>query len=361
MRDEGRAMNDASDPRAVPDDRARDADVLAAYFAASGGGPTAGPARTAAGFDADAPRPETRAAILAAAARAVQARPVAVGATAAPRGAPTRFRYRAPLALAASLLVGTVAWQLAAQFDEQPAPGDSTATAPAVTAAATPAPGPSSIAVSPPEAAPPSPSAPAASTAASSPTNADAATASPQPHAAPVAAEKAVAARSAEAVAPAPASRADATAPPAAGPVPAPARPAPQSAPAPPAPSTTPAAPIPGAVAPSPASGAASALTESAVPALRARPPAAIGAAESKPASDPAAVPSREEQVRTQPVERRLFNEAPPVRPLPAWLERIAELRRAGRDAEAEVELQALRRAYPQAQIPPELLAPQPR
>ncbi len=72
-------------------------------------------------------------------------------------------------------------------------------------------------------------------------------------------------------------------------------------------------------------------------------------------------MPSREEQVRTQPVERRLFNETPPVRPLPAWLERIAELRRAGRDAEAEVELQALRRAYPQAQIPPELLAPQPR
>ncbi|MDZ7651534.1 MAG: hypothetical protein U5L03_02640 [Burkholderiaceae bacterium] len=65
--------------------------------------------------------------------------------------------------------------------------------------------------------------------------------------------------------------------------------------------------------------------------------------------------------MRTQPVERRLFGEEPPPRPLPLWLERIAELRRAGRDAEAEVELQALRRAYPQAQIPPALLAPLPR
>jgi hypothetical protein len=68
-----------------------------------------------------------------------------------------------------------------------------------------------------------------------------------------------------------------------------------------------------------------------------------------------------EEQVRTQPVERRLYTEEPTPRPLAAWLERIAELRRAGRDAEADAELQALRRAYPQAQIPPALLKPPPR
>jgi hypothetical protein len=74
----------------------------------------------------------------------------------------------------------------------------------------------------------------------------------------------------------------------------------------------------------------------------------------------PAPAPA-EQQVRTQPVDRRLFAEDPAPRPLAAWLERIAELRRAGRDAEAEAELQALRRSYPQAEIPPALAKPLPR
>jgi hypothetical protein len=78
--------------------------------------------------------------------------------------------------------------------------------------------------------------------------------------------------------------------------------------------------------------------------------------------TDPAGAPARaEEQVRTQPVDRRLYSDEPPLRPLASWLERIAELRRAGRDAEAEAELQALRRAYPQAEIPAALLKPAPR
>jgi hypothetical protein len=83
--------------------------------------------------------------------------------------------------------------------------------------------------------------------------------------------------------------------------------------------------------------------------------------ARSQPRADAADSTSKEEQVRTQPVDRRLFSEEPPPRPLTAWLERIAELRRMGRDAEAEAELQALRRAYPQAEIPPALLKPMSR
>lgn len=351
-------MNDASDPRAVPDDREHGADVLAAYraanAAASGGAPAAEPAPTTAGSDADAPRPETRAAILAAAARAVQARPVAVGANPAPRGTPARFRYRAPLALAASLLVGTVAWQLAAQFDAAPAPAaipdqataqapTPSATSPAVSAsdaARSAQAGAASPAAEPLPGAAGTAALPTAPTAARAPANADVAAAARPATASTEVAEKSVAVRSAEApasAAPKPegsyetphatssVSRTDGQA---------------RDTASPPAPTVAPAA-----------------------PALRMQPPKAAGPAESTArASEAGSAPARaEEQVRTQPVERRLFNEAPPVRPLPAWLERIAELRRAGRDAEAEVELQALRRTYPQAQVPPELLAPQPR
>lgn len=59
--------------------------------------------------------------------------------------------------------------------------------------------------------------------------------------------------------------------------------------------------------------------------------------------------------MRTQPVERRRFDE--PLA-LDAWLKQIGELRAAGRNAEAAVELERLRRAYPQAEIPPALLKP---
>lgn len=63
-----------------------------------------------------------------------------------------------------------------------------------------------------------------------------------------------------------------------------------------------------------------------------------------------------EEQVRTQPVDRRRFDEDTAPRPLAAWLAQVIELRAAGRDAEADRELQALRKQYPQAQIPPAAL-----
>lgn len=68
-----------------------------------------------------------------------------------------------------------------------------------------------------------------------------------------------------------------------------------------------------------------------------------------------------EEQVRTQPVERRIFDEGAPPRPLHEWIEHIGRLRDARRDAEADAELQALRRAYPDAEVPPALLKPLPR
>jgi hypothetical protein len=116
------------------------------------------------------------------------------------------------------------------------------------------------------------------------------------------------------------------------------------------------AATAPGRPAAAPVSAESTAPTEPAAPRASER-----TEARSQPRADAAASTPKEELVRTQPVDRRLFSEEPPPRPLPAWLERIAELRRMGRDAEAEVELQALRRAYPQAEIPPVLLKPTPR
>lgn len=92
-------------------------------------------------------------------------------------------------------------------------------------------------------------------------------------------------------------------------------------------------------------------------------PPPPPPPSDASPAAAPAAVapapmrsaPRAEEQVRTQPVERRRFDEP---RPLEPWLRQIAELRAAGRHAEADEELARLRRAYPEAVIPPALQPP---
>ncbi|MFN9391040.1 MAG: hypothetical protein ACK6DF_16185, partial [Betaproteobacteria bacterium] len=78
------------------------ADVLSAYRTAS-----------AEADDSEAPRAETRAAILAAAAPAVAARPQTVGGSGSGRGpAGARVVRKGPLSLAASQMSGLWVWQL---------------------------------------------------------------------------------------------------------------------------------------------------------------------------------------------------------------------------------------------------------
>jgi ribonuclease E len=321
--------------------------------------------RDAAAQAGEAPRAETRAAILAAAARQVQARPQPVG-----RAAPLT-RYRAPLALAASLLVGTIAWQLSAQFDE-PALTDTVQEAPATAPAGAPsgavtAPASEAAAVPPPPAAARSEEAPRE--------RADEAQ-----RAAPVAPSVDEAARRAAQGAAASAALAPATPPARPGdhdmaskptseeraavsppPTKAPATASDRSPPAPPqvaAPSAAPSTAPAGASNESAAAAAAPAPPQSAPPrpaALRMAPaPSAppVGGATSESLPAKAAPAPAEEQVRIQPVERRRFNEDAAPRPLEAWLAQVIELRAAGRDADADRELQALRKHYPQAQIP---------
>jgi hypothetical protein len=332
--------------------------------------------RDAAAQAGEAPRADTRAAILAAAARQVQARPQPVG-----RAAPLT-RYRAPLALAASLLVGTIAWQLSAQFDEPAIGTDTVQEAPAA-APATSAPPPAPAAPAAEAAAVPSPSI-ARSEAAPGERVAEPRGDVPAAAVPPAvgAAERSVAQgalrpkATAPAVVSAPPGDHDMASKPARdereAPPPSPSTPSspPPSAPptsAPPvapAPAPAPAAADsaapspPAAVAPPAAAGANRAGTVTAPPALPpsgpmrfAPPPAASGVtAESQRAKTER--PPAEEQVRIQPVERRRFAEDPAPRPLAAWIALVTELRAAGRDAEADRELQALRKHYPQAQIP---------
>lgn len=279
------------------------ADVLAAYRAARDVVP-----------EGEAPRVETRAAILAAAARAVDARPQSVGSDAVVRPSGARSGLRLPLALAASLLVGTVAWQLAAQFDASP-PTEQIARAPA-------APPPLSLESS---AAPP----PIAPTAApwSAPT--------PSPVAEPL---------------------------------------------SPPAPARTPSAPPATAetraAAVAPGTAEATATARSSAPRLafaEDRSTAARRATGSEASARIGASPAASASVvdsalrRADPPglgqssERRGNVADPPPRTAAAWLDRIAELRRDGRDADADAEIRALRLAYPEVQIPPALLLPLPR
>ena len=313
------------------------ADVLAAYRAARDVVP-----------EGEAPRVETRAAILAAAARAVDARPQSVGSDAVVRPSGARSGLRLPLALAASLLVGTVAWQLAAQFDASP-PTEQIARAPA-------APPPLSLESS---AAPP----PIAPTAAprSAPT--------PSPVAEPLSP-------------PAPART------PSASSLPAPAEPtgAPHLARAVPdenaaptaasAPSAPPATAETRAAAVAPGTAEATATARSSAPRLafaedrssaarRANGSEASARIGASPAASASAVDSALRRADPpglgQSSERRGNVADPPPRTAAAWLDRIAELRRDGRDADADAEIRALRLAYPEVQIPPALLLPLPR
>ena len=326
--------------------------------------------RDAAAQAGEAPRADTRAAILAAAARPVQARPQPVG-----RAAPLT-RYRAPLALAASLLVGTIAWQLSAQFDEPVIGADTVQEAPAASTAAAPS---AAATVPAPEAAAVPPPAAARSEEAARERAIEA------QRAAPVAPPADSAARSTAQSAPQPAAVAPAAPPmrpgdrdmtskptrddraavPAAPPAPAPATP-PAPAPAaisdspPPAPPKVPAVPAAPSSARSESAAAAAAAVATPAPsrpaALRTAPvpgaPPAVGGATSESLRAKSEPAPAEEQVRIQPVERRRFNEDPAPRPLVTWIALVTELRAAGRDAEADRELQALRKHYPQAQIP---------
>lgn len=315
------------------------ADVLAAYRAARDVVP-----------EGEAPRAETRAAILAAAARAVDARPQLVGVDAVVRPAGARYGLRLPLALAlaASLLVGTVAWQLAAQFDAAP-PTEQIARAPA-------APPPLSLESS---AAPP-PIAPTAAPRSAS---------TPSPVSAPVSP-------------PAPARTPSASSLPApAEPTGAPhlARAVPEENAAPTAASTPSAPPATAqarAAAVAPGTAEAAATSRSSAPRLalaedrstaarRANGSEASARMDASPAASASAVDSAPRRADPpglrQSSERRGNVADPPPRTAAAWLDRIAELRRDGRDADADAEIRALRLAYPEAQIPPGLLLPLPR
>jgi hypothetical protein len=93
-------------------------------------------------------------------------------------------------------------------------------------------------------------------------------------------------------------------------------------------------------------------------------PPAASAAA--TPAAeatlaDSAVLNDADKSARRKSSEVRNSFAAPPPQTPEAWLERIAELRRSGRDDDAETEIRALRLAYPQVRIPPALLSPGPR
>ena len=261
------------------------ADVLAAYRAARDVVP-----------EGEVPRAETRAAVLAAAARAIDARPQLVGSDGVVRRSGSRYGLRLPLALAASLLVGTVAWQLAAQFDASPS-SEQVASAPVALPASS------------------------AESRAASTTNAS----------------------------PAAAARSASTSSPVAEPL------------SPPAPARTPlASPPPAPTEPTGVPPLARAASDE-----NAAPRAASARMDASPAASASTVDSAPRRADPpglkQSSERRSNVADPPARTVGAWLERIAELRRGGRDADADAEIRALRLAYPEAQIPPALLLPLPR
>jgi hypothetical protein len=100
-------------------------------------------------------------------------------------------------------------------------------------------------------------------------------------------------------------------------------------------------------------------------------PPAPLAQAQGAPAPKPAAPPAApaavaptEQQVKARPVQRTaptadaVFPAAAPLSSEEAtrWITRIVELRRAGRDAEADAELKALRERAPTLTLPPEAL-----
>ncbi len=287
-----------------PDDRR----VLQAYRAAS------------AALD-EAPAEDTRAAILAAAARATAAQPQ-------PLGRPSRWRL--PLAAAASALVGTIAVLLATQVERQ-APAEQSETIAAA------------------------PAAPDAKVAADAVARDEAEPASPP---AARAAPTAVVRPKAQAKPQQDRESAPTTAAPAAAP-PAPAAAEPPAQPVPPAPAVAgrdaalrDAAPVTTAKVEEPKDGVRQPAASSASPdagtaregeAQRAQPgattagrPSARAAGEARADSALAASPWR----------------ATPE----AWIERIVRLRGEGRHREADTELAALRERHPGVRVPPAAL-----
>lgn len=264
------------------------------------------------------PGAAARASILAAAAREVRARPVDAA------SAHVRHRPRWPLAAAAAVMLSTLAVMLAIRTDEEM-----------------------------PQFSPPHESAaraePASPIASPSPSPLEKQRQADQQVAEKTRVDKAQpAARSVEPVPPAPReSDGAADKPTAARSSPANAFPETQgSAAAPPAPAAPPAEPkVPAASAK-----------------LRAN-EAEAGLAAQAPAQDRAGNDSRRDAARsTAPApsvaqsERAEATDA--TESASAWLDRIIKLRREGRAAEAELELERFRKRYPQVQVPAEALAP---
>ncbi len=118
--------------------------------------------------------------------------------------------------------------------------------------------------------------------------------------------------------------------------------PAGPSAPAPPV--AAPAAPVPGAALP-PASAPVG-TTFAPDPASRRGEPL-------RAAPGVSGLSKEEAERAASPAEKRRMQDAEPPEP---WLERIAELRRQGRDAEADAAWAAFRRAYPGYRVPAGML-----
>jgi hypothetical protein len=327
--------------------------------------------------DDEVPSPAVRAAVLAAAARQVNARPQGVGA---------KPRWRAPLAAAASVLVGTLAVVLAMRHD---APANKTI----VTTESAPAPATSATPATPGMAPPLATHSTQAPAVASAREQIAQAPAGPPSAAPPAPSAPSVGAASMESTGPAASS--SAAIPGAAPAVPAPAAPASPAAPAAPsaqadvqreqrdqraerrdlAPAAPPmlaqaprskdeaAADVTAAAAAKPPTLGSNAMTKERAPAPAARTQGEAGVpAASSAASGPAPT---EQQVRARPVQRTApMNDTAAPAALPAlpaeeasrWITRIVELRRAGRQAEADAELKALRERAPTLAIPPEAL-----
>jgi hypothetical protein len=306
-------MSGGTEHPAVPLASADEQRVLAAYRAAS------------AALD-EAPSADTRAAIVAAAARAAGSRPRPIG---QPR------RWRLPLAAAASVLVGTIALLIATQVEQPPAGGEADAVADAVPR--TPAPAAPEVAAASgqnqaaapqtPRVEPPAPTAPSAG----APAAAKAA-----PSGAALSGRRAL--------------------------------PQPGSPPTPPAPRTVDAFPAaaptaggaPATAAPGQALGStAESLAGAGQPRPAPPPPPADarGAAPAPAVAAPAPARLSSELRRDSAAE----TEAPWRSRTETWIERIVKLRAEDRHAEADAELAALRARHPDLRLPASVLPPEPR
>ncbi len=356
--------------------------------------------RRASAAAGEAPGPEVRAAVLAAAARAVDARPQyaaaaaraaapAAAAPAAPAGGAdivSRMPHRrVPLAIAATLVLSSIAVLLATRVEEQDrtereqAMSEAQIAATPVPAAPTMAPqGQAAPDQAPVAAAAPDldradhakaaasdeskrelsrsrASAPAAAPSAAMPAPPMPAAASPAPAAAKMQAPLAT-----EAAAPAPEPEHHPT-PIVAAPAPMPSAPAPGAfAPAPaatvaPAPSApAPSAPAATAPAPSAARRAAPALREApAQNEARTREEAAGSLSSGVGAAADAAAPETQKKALAKPDAVYAHEDDPP-----RWIEHIKRLRAAGRDREADVQVQRFRARYPEIVLPPQALRP---